>query len=455
MNCPERIIIIGAGPTGLGAAHRLKELGHKNWAIYEKEKDIGGLSASFKDDYGFTWDIGGHVMFSSNERFNTLADHLMGSDFISHERESWIRINDRWVPYPFQNNIRHLARESTLHCLVGLVKAHNSRHQASNFEDWIYKTFGEGIARLFMIPYNTKAWSIPLSRMCYGWIAERVSVIDVERIIRNIVMESDDVDWGANNTFKFPLYNGTGGFFNKFEPYMKGRIAYKKAVSEVALDSKTLTFQDGSRDNYDILINTSPLDMFVKMIRTSENDISHLREKASQLEHNGIYVVGIGLKKRMEQTKCWVYFPEEDIPFYRMTYFSHYSPNNVPEGDTLTFSSLMCEVSFSKYTDVKEALVVDATIEALVRAGILSEADIASIVSKWLKKVDYAYPIPTLERDNCLREIQSFLESNHIYSRGRFGAWKYEIGNMDHSVLMGIEVVDSILTRGKETIWNP
>ena len=49
-----KIIIIGAGPSGLGAAYRLRELEYKDWQIYEKNDYVGGLSASFKDDKGFT-----------------------------------------------------------------------------------------------------------------------------------------------------------------------------------------------------------------------------------------------------------------------------------------------------------------------------------------------------------------------------------------------------------------
>ena len=59
-----KIVIIGAGPTGLGAGYRLKELGYKNFHLYDRLPYVGGLASSFTDSAGFTWDIGGHVMFS-------------------------------------------------------------------------------------------------------------------------------------------------------------------------------------------------------------------------------------------------------------------------------------------------------------------------------------------------------------------------------------------------------
>ncbi len=450
----KRIIIIGAGPTGLGAAYRLKELGYENWVIYEKENYIGGLSSSFKDEKGFTWDIGGHVMFSHNEHFNKLADRLLGADFMVHERESWIRMDGRWIPYPFQNNIRYLSEDLVQQCLKGLAAAQDDKREISHFEEWIYKTFGEGIAKIFMLPYNTKVWKTPLRLMSYNWIAERISIVNIERIKQNIARKLDDIDWGPNNRFKFPLYGGTGGFFNKFAPFVKDRINYKRRLVNIDVDSKSVELHDGGRDKYDVLINTSPLDLFIEMFTSKKIDTTFLGKISGQLKHTGVYVVGIGLKKRTEGTRCWVYFPEEDIPFYRMTYFSYYSPNNVPYGDVNTYSSLMCETSFTENKSGSETEMMNSTINGLIKTGILSEYDKESIVSTWLKKVDYAYPIPTLGRDNALREIQSLLEDRQIYSRGRFGAWKYEIGNMDHSTMMGIELVNRVLLGEKENIWN-
>lgn len=103
-----RIVILGAGPTGLGAGYRLRELGYSNFHIYEKHGYLGGLAHSFRDDAGFTWDIGGHVMFSHYTYYDRVFDRLMGDEFTLNDRESWVRMMGRWVPYPFQNNIRHL-----------------------------------------------------------------------------------------------------------------------------------------------------------------------------------------------------------------------------------------------------------------------------------------------------------------------------------------------------------
>lgn len=87
-----RIIIIGAGPTGLGAAYRLNELGYDDWAIYEKNAYVGGLAASFRDNRGFTWDTGGHVLFSHYEYVDRLENRLLGNEYLLHHRDAWVRL---------------------------------------------------------------------------------------------------------------------------------------------------------------------------------------------------------------------------------------------------------------------------------------------------------------------------------------------------------------------------
>ena len=450
----KRIVIIGAGPCGLAAAYRLHSLGYTNWVVYEKQGKPGGLAQTVKDQKGFLWDIGGHVMFSRNRRFNCIASRLMGDDFIMHERESWIRTRHRWVPYPFQNNIHRLPEPQFLECLKGLSIAQKETKKIGNFRDWIYQSFGKGIARLFMAPYNSKVWAVPLETMGYSWIMDRVSVIDLKRLKENVAKKKDDISWGPNNRFRFPLHGGTGGFFAKFEPFVNGHIRYDSPVTSIDIDAKTVIIDHAYRDRFDVVINTSPLDECVAALVSRKKALGNVRCAARQLVHNSIYVVGIGLKKRNDLTKCWVYFPDKDIPFYRITYFSHYSPYNVPGGDTDTYSSLLCEVAFSNHHPVAEKEVLASTVRGLVKAGIISQKDTRVIASRFLKKIGYAYPVPTLGRDAALDTIQTYLEHNSIFSRGRFGTWKYEIGNMDHAVMMGTEIIERLLKGKKENIWK-
>jgi protoporphyrinogen oxidase len=199
-----KILILGAGPCGLGAAYHLNKFGHTEWQLFERDSHVGGLSASFSDFSGFTWDVGGHVLFSHYEYFDKAVADALGDAYYEHQRESWVRIMQTWVPYPFQNNVRYLPDEALHECIEGLRNLMGDSVTAGNFREWMDTVFGQGIVKYFMEPYNRKVWGVPLETMSKEWIAERVSVVDLARIEKNIAEERDDLSWGPNSTFKFP-----------------------------------------------------------------------------------------------------------------------------------------------------------------------------------------------------------------------------------------------------------
>jgi protoporphyrinogen oxidase len=448
-----KIVIIGAGPTGLGAGYRLHELGHQNWALYEKSDSVGGHATSHVDQHGFVWDEGGHVIFSHYPYFDRLIDEALGQEVHECVRESWIVCGKSWVPYPFQNNLRHMPKEIQAKCLLGAAKAafNGKADHCNNFRDWILATFGEGIADAFMFPYNQKVWTTPLERMSKSWIAERVAVVDFKRLMENVLYQRDDVSWGPNNKFKFPLHGGTGEIYRRMAGKFPDKVHTGKKLVEVDSQRRTVSFADGSGDSYDILISTAPLDLLVQMMKPAQPEFL---DAARHLEHNNLLVLGLGLERPLETSKCWLYFVDSDMPIYRATYFSHYSPFNVPNGDTKRYSSLMCEASIPLGEKVDADRMLDQVTSGLIRAGILEEEDRNRVVSRYQRFVNYSYPIPTLERDGALAILQPALLHQKIYSRGRFGAWRYEIGNMDHSVMMGVEAVDHALSGKAESVFH-
>lgn len=160
--------------------------------------------------------------------------------------------------------------------------------------------------------------------------------------------------------------------------------------------------------------------------------------------HSTSHIVGVGLRGKPKDelsTKCWMYFPESNCPFYRVTVFSNYSPNNVP--DINQYWSLMTETSESPRKPVDRSALIEGTIDGLLNTKLIeSRSDIVSI---WTHTANYGYPVPSLKRDAIINALIPTLDNLEVYSRGRFGGWKYEVGNQDHSLLQGVEWVNSIV----------
>lgn len=439
-----RIVIIGAGPTGLAAGYRLRELGVTNFTMLEARHKVGGLAASETSPNGFIYDIGGHVLFSHYPYFDALFDKLMGDDYQELMREAWVWMCDRFLPYPFQNNIRHLPREVVLQCLLGLIEAQREpldRDRVNNFAELIEKQFGHGIAKHFMMPYNFKVWAYPPHMMNKEWIGERVSTPPIDRVLGNVILDRDDAGWGPNNTFKYPRFGGTGGLFDRMQPYVQDQLRLSTPVRAVDISAQQVVLDDGSVVPYDILLNTTPLDMFVKHAHGDVPDT--VRDHASRLLHSSSCIVGVGVNQPSPSSKCWMYFPEDNCPFYRVTYLSNYSPDVVP--DATRQYSLLAEISRSPCKTVDSSRVVVDTIQGMLNTKLLSERDQDDIVDTFLIERDYTYPTPSLERDGALATVLPWLASKNVYSRGRFGAWRYEVGNMDHSVAQGVEWANRIV----------
>lgn len=448
-----KIVILGAGPAGLGAAWRLSETGFRNFTVIERGQFPGGLASSITDANGFTWDIGGHVIHSHYAYFDRMLDRVMGSDFLTHERISWVFLRRQFIPYPFQNNIHKLPPSLRDACLAGLRDAARKKKKPiGTFADWIVATYGRGIADCFLLPYNRKVWAFPPERMGYAWTKDRVAPIDLAKIEENIKHDRNDISWGPNALFRFPKTGGTGEIWKRTATHIGERqIRYGVAAERIDPAKRVLFYSDGTSDPYDALLSTIPLDGLIGMLPASS---SVPVPTAHALHASAVTIVGLGIRgitpAYLKKT-CWMYFPEETVPFFRATVMSNYSPANAPVGTW----SLMMEISSSPSVPLKSShTLIDSVIGSARLVGLLREQD--EIVDRFSFSTPYGYPTPTLERDTFLDRALPKLETYGISSRGRFGAWKYEVSNQDHAFMQGVEWADRIVTGTPEqTVWHP
>jgi protoporphyrinogen oxidase len=117
------------------------------------------------------YDVGGHVIFSHYKYFDDCIDEALPNedDWYTHQRISYVRCKELWVPYPFQNNVSMLPQEDKVKCIDGMIDAAlvaaSTQTKPKNFDEWIVRMMGTGIADLFMRPYNYKVWAVPTTKV--------------------------------------------------------------------------------------------------------------------------------------------------------------------------------------------------------------------------------------------------------------------------------------------------
>ncbi|EMC95596.1 hypothetical protein BAUCODRAFT_34346 [Baudoinia panamericana UAMH 10762] len=473
------ILIIGAGPTGLGAAKRLHQIDGPSWMIIDSNEIPGGLASTDITPEGFLYDVGGHVIFSHYKYFDDCINEALPNetDWYQHQRVSYVRYKDLWVPYPFQNNISMLPKEDQVICLEGMIdaalEARVANTKPKDFDEWILRNNGEGLANIFMRPYNYKVWAVPTTKMQCQWLGERVAAPNVKLVTKNVILNKTAGNWGPNATFRFPAHGGTGNIWisvAKTIPREKQRFGSHGRVKSVDAPNKRVHLEDGTTIKYEKLISTMAVDSLVEAMHDDS-----LIKLSRGLFYSTTHVIGVGVRgSRPERIgdKCWLYFPEDNCPFYRATIFSNYSPNNQPQATKKLptqqladgskpdsteptagpYWSIMLEVSESSMKPVNVQTMLPDCIAGLVATQMLKPTD--EIVSTYHRAFDHGYPTPTLEREGVLTQLLPKLYDMGILSRGRFGSWRYEVGNQDHSFMLGVEAADHIVNGAAELTLN-
>ncbi|KAL6715272.1 hypothetical protein ACLMJK_007536 [Lecanora helva] len=450
-----------------------------SWMIIDSNETPGGLASTDVTPEGFLYDVGGHVIFSHYKYFDDCINEALPNvdDWYTHQRISYVRCKNLWVPYPFQNNISMLPKEEQVSCMDGMIdaalEARVANTKPKTFDEWIVRMMGTGIADLFMRPYNFKVWAVPTTKMQCQWLGERVAAPDLKNVTKNVILQKTAGNWGPNATFRFPATGGTGHIWIAVAdtlPKEKTQFGSHATVKRVNPDSKIVTLENGKIIQYEKLISTMAVDSL-----TEKMDDSSLTTLSKDLFYSSTHIIGVGVRGERPSRigdKCWLYFPESDCPFYRATIFSNYSPNNQPpasknlptqqlaSGATPTdttprpgpYWSIMLEVSESSLKPVNHTSLLSDCIRGLLSTEMLRPTD--EIVSTYTRRFDHGYPTPTLEREGILKQLLPRLQDNDIFSRGRFGSWRYEVGNQDHSFMLGVEAADHIVNGAPELTLN-
>ena len=214
----KKVIIIGAGPAGITAAHKLlTESKEYDITILEASNEIGGISRTVKYN-GNRMDIGGHRFFSKDDEVMNYWFDLMpvqGSDayddkvlgrvkdlaengpdpekedvvMLARDRVSRIYYKKKFFDYPVSlkwETIKNMGFGTTVVAGFSYIKASIFKKPETSLENFYINRFGKKLYSMFFEGYTEKLWGRHPSEISADWGSQRVKGLSIRAIIKDV-----------------------------------------------------------------------------------------------------------------------------------------------------------------------------------------------------------------------------------------------------------------------------
>lgn len=420
------VVILGGGLAGLATAWFLGDVPH---VVLEAEDEPGGLCRSRRVS-GFTFDYTGHLLHLRDPRAVALLDTLWPETFDIIERHADIRMQGATLPFPFQANLHGLPKEMVADCILGVVETLSvprPEDPAISFRDWALAVLGKGIAESFLFPYNTKLFRREPAEMTADWVSWAIPKPTVAEVVRG-ALGIVNRGMGYNSTFRYPRRGGIDVVPRAFASRLSS-IRCGARVRAVDLGRRTVVLDDGEKIAWEHLVSTLPLPAFLGML---EGEGGALRAEAPRLDWSVVGCLNLGIgREGLADGAHWTYFPDPDVPFYRVGYPSHFSRDVAPPGTTAMY------VEFGLKRDEPDDVPrrTSEALAALRRLGILREDD-RVLAADWVR-IDPGYVVFDRARQEVMAKVLPALAARDVHPIGRYGAWTYSY--MERAILDGLE----------------
>jgi len=418
--------ILGGGLSGLTLARLLHEKGQEI-IVLEAGQEYGGLCRSTTCN-GFTFDIGGsHIIFSRDTEVLAFLRRMIEGNEQQNIRNTKIFYKQGYVKYPFENGLSDLPPEDRFFCIHEFVRTLMALEKGEltppeNFRDWIYYTFGKGIAECYMVPYNEKIWKYPTDRMSLHWVDGRIPRPPVEDVIKSAIgIETEGYTHQA--VFSYPIDGGIEALVHAIAAPIRKSIRTGFKVSSLEKSGKVWHISDGHETiEVDRIICTIPVQHLFRCLKSVPH---HVQKACDSLKYNSIVCVNIGVSDSVPDIS-WMYVPDPNLGrTNRISFPSNYSRNVAPDG----CGSVLAEITHHPGDEVSR-MSDDYLIQDVIR--MLAEMQIIRsdhVIHSSVERQPFAYVVYDLDYRKNIATVKEYCSSLGIPLVGRFAQFEYL--NMD------------------------
>lgn len=404
--------ILGGGVSGLFCGRFLGG----DAEVLERDARPGGLSRSFGGQ-GFTSDIGGHILFSKDKEALSHSVGVLGDNVHTARRENRILYKGLHVKYPFENGIDALSPEERAEILLTFID-NPHREKPTNFRQWMFHVFGDGLTQKYMLPYNEKIWKTAPEDMSLEWV-ERVPRPPLADLVKTAVGISTE-GYTHQLFFQYPKVGGFEAMPRAVAEGLGSRLQCGFSIERIRKTDRgwVVRGQSGEEREYRELISTIPVTALLDALEAVPSEV---QAAARSLRFNSLRVVLIGSEGEDLPPYTALYVPAPEMLAHRVCFNRVFSPWMVPAGH----QSLSCEITVRPGSELDgwtDEQLLERTVTDLAREKLL---DPGKVVHRQVHRERLAYVVYDTGYSQRVKIVRDFIESRGLHLAGRFAEYQY------------------------------
>lgn len=465
MKTKDTILIIGAGPAGLGCAFEMtchKKIAHQNGVvILDKNKAVGGLARTYEYK-GYRFDVGPHRFYTKNKEVLQIWRKFLKHDLIEVSRLTRMFYKDKLFYYPvrLRDVILKLGIFESLLTAVSFIKAKlflcNLRPKT--FEDWITKHFGQKLYQHFFKTYTEKVWGIPCKEIGSEWAAQRIKNLNFIEVVKTAIFgEKARQSKSLIGKFYYPK-KGSGSCYEKMADYVNKhsvRIDLQSQVTKIIhTRSKIISVEYTQKGQLfdlpvDYLFSSMPLRRFILSLDPIPSKI--VIEAAKKLRYRDHITVNLIVKRASLFPDNWIYVHSPEVKMARITNYNNFSKEMIKDP---RYSAISIEYFAFHEDDIwkmNDQDLISFAMEEMSRLKLTNEKD---LFDGFVIRETEAYPTYYLGHKPYFDILKNYAEQfTNLQLIGRGGMYRYN--NMDHAIYSGLLAARNYLLGYKKyLVWN-
>ncbi len=453
----QKIVIIGAGITGMFLAYELSRRPGYEVTLVERSNHLGGASSSFvyKD---FILDFGPHKIYTQLPGILQEYKNLLGDDLLKVKKRNTIFLFGKAFDFPVRFPQLALgipplaAAKMGIGFGTGMAGSVLQQGEPKNYEEYFLRGFGKQAYRLLFESLAWKVWGDP-KKLSAELARKRVPISNAFTLIKTALVKPDKKT--SAEYFYYPR-KGMRMLIERLEEALQhNNVTIVKQAEATRIEhanhkakSAVVRTPDGEKTiAADTLVSTIGLNHLIPLLHPLSEQA--IQTHAKQLKYRSIIVIYLFLDRDKVLNEHWVFFPERAYIFNRIAELKNFSKAIGPRGKTV----LTAEITVDEHDPLfkkDDKTIVDRVVKDLVKAGIITKG---MVYDHLVQKAKNLYPVYSIDYRSHLDPLLDYVDGfTNLFTIGRQGFFNYN--NTDHDIDMAKRTAAFITAKKPKKEWK-